>query len=143
MSRKSIRRFILQAFKEKPQAVHQNHCFFNSPMYFELLSTFHHPPRIALAFAALSIVLTSSTAAQSDRPRVEKDRGQTIKLQSTITADKEQPAVSYFVPWKGTEGPDSLNWNIENKYDDTLDIVDRDVLLRSMTIYDELEMESQ
>ena len=91
---------------------------------------------------SLLVILTGNSHAQDDRRRVEKDTGQTIKLQSTITADKEQPAVSYFVPWKGTESPDNLNWNIENKYDDTLDIVDRDVLLRSMTIYDELEMEN-
>ena len=88
------------------------------------------------------IQLESAHAQQEgERPRVEKDTGQALRLQSTITADKEQPAISYFVPWKGTEGPDNLNWNIENKYDDTLDIVDREVLLRSMNIYDELNME--
>jgi len=64
------------------------------------------------------------------------------KLESTFVGDKETPAVSYFIPWKGTSTPDKLQWNLDVKYDQTLDIVDREVVLRSMNIYDEMKLES-
>lgn len=101
---------------------------------------------IFLFFFVGNIALNTSVFAQSDErnskaTRLVKDKGQTIKLQSTIVGDKEQPAISYFVPWKGTDRPNKLNWNIENKHDNTLDIVDRDVLRRSMNIYDEMDLE--
>lgn len=66
-----------------------------------------------------------------------------ILLQSTFVGDKEQPAVSYFVPWKGSASPDKLRWNRESKNDQALDIVDREVMVNSMTIYDEMDLESQ
>lgn len=66
-----------------------------------------------------------------------------ILLQSTFVGDKEQPAVSYFVPWKGSESPDKLRWNREPKNDQALDIVDREVMVNSMTIYDEMDLEAQ
>ncbi len=66
-----------------------------------------------------------------------------IVLQSTFVGDKEQPAVSYFVPWKGSASPDKLRWNREPKNDQALDIVDREVMVNSMTIYDEMDLESQ
>jgi hypothetical protein len=66
-----------------------------------------------------------------------------ILLQSTFVGDKEQPAVSYFVPWKGSASPDKLRWNREPKNDQALDIVDREVMVNSMTIYDEMDLESQ
>lgn len=65
-----------------------------------------------------------------------------IKLQSNIIGDKEQPSVSYFIPWKGTDSPDALRWQVERKNDDTLDIVDRKIMLRSMTIYNGMGFES-
>lgn len=64
------------------------------------------------------------------------------KLESTFVGDKEQPAVSYFIPWKGTSTPDKLQWNLDVKYDSTLDLVDRDVVRRSMNIYDEMNLEN-
>lgn len=64
-----------------------------------------------------------------------------IELESYIVGDKEQPAVSYFVPWKGTSAPDKLHWNIEDKNDQTLNLVDREVMLRSIDIYNELKLE--
>ena len=64
-----------------------------------------------------------------------------IELESYIVGDKEQPAVSYFVPWKGTSAPDNLHWNIEDKNDKTLNLVDRDVRLRSIDIYNEMNLE--
>lgn len=65
-----------------------------------------------------------------------------IELESYIVGDKEQPAVSYFVPWQGTSAPDKLHWNIEDKNDQTLQEVDREVMLRSIEIYDEMHLET-
>lgn len=64
-----------------------------------------------------------------------------LELESYIVGDKEQPAVSYFVPWQGTGAPDKLYWNIEDKNDKTLEVVDRDVMLRSIDIYNEMKLE--
>ncbi len=64
-----------------------------------------------------------------------------MKLESTFVGDKEQPGVSYFIPWKGTSSPDNLHWNIENKNDKTLELIDRDVILRSINIYNEMDLE--
>ncbi|WP_347329685.1 hypothetical protein [Marinimicrobium locisalis] len=66
-----------------------------------------------------------------------------IRLQSTFIGDKEQPAVSYFVPWQGTSTPDKLQWSMENKHDATLEAVDRDVLNRTVTIYQEMQLEGE
>ena len=65
----------------------------------------------------------------------------TLELESTLVGDKEQPAVSYFIPWKEIGAPDQLDWDIESKNDQSLKIVDREILLRSNRIYDELDME--
>lgn len=70
-----------------------------------------------------------------------KTADQTILLESTFIGDKEQPAISYFIPWKGNNTPDKLQWNMEPKHDQTLQIVDRDVLLNSMNIYNEMNLE--
>jgi hypothetical protein len=64
-----------------------------------------------------------------------------IKLQSSFVGDKEQPAVSYFVPWQGPGGNDKLYRKEEDKYEKSIDAVDRDVMLRSMRIYNELNLE--
>jgi hypothetical protein len=66
----------------------------------------------------------------------------TILLESTFVGDKEQPAVSYFIPWKGNRAPDKLQWNIEEKHDQTLQLIDRDVLLNSMNMYNEMNLEN-
>lgn len=71
-----------------------------------------------------------------------KDEDQLIKLESTITGDKEQPAVSYFIPWKDVGTPDKLQWNIDKKHDNTLDLLDRDVMLRSMQVYEQMNLEN-
>jgi len=64
-----------------------------------------------------------------------------IKLQSNFVGDKEQPAVSYFVPWQGPDGNDKLYRKEEDKYEKSIDTVDRDVMLRSMRIYNEMDLE--
>ena len=65
-----------------------------------------------------------------------------IRLESTFVGDKEQPSVSYFVPWQGLGTPDKLYRNIEGSHDQTLSTVDRDVLVRSIRIYDEMDLEN-
>jgi hypothetical protein len=64
-----------------------------------------------------------------------------IRLESTFVGDKEQPSVSYFIPWQGTGSPDGLKWQIERLNDDSLSLVDRDIMLRSMNIYNEMNLE--
>lgn len=64
-----------------------------------------------------------------------------MELESYIVGDKEQPAVSYFVPWAGTSAPDKLHWNIEDKNDRTLELIDRDVMVRSINIYNDMNLE--
>ncbi|TQV83018.1 hypothetical protein FLL46_23860 [Aliikangiella coralliicola] len=65
-----------------------------------------------------------------------------IKLESSFIGDKEQPSVSYFIPWEGIGTPDKLQWQISDKIDRTLDLVDRKVMLRSTAIYQELKLET-
>ena len=66
-----------------------------------------------------------------------------IKLESHFVGDKEQPAVSYFMSWQGPGNTDKLYRNQEDKYEKSIDTVDRDVMLRSMRIYDEMNLEGR
>jgi len=85
----------------------------------------------------------SATAEKAEKVKPSEDQPNAYyRLESTIVGDKEQPAVSYFIPWKGTSTPDKLQWELDVKYDQTLDLVDRDVVVRSMNIYDEMQLES-
>lgn len=78
-------------------------------------------------------------AQKEEEPRMQSDA---LYLESTVVGDKELPTVSYFIPWKGTGTPDKLHWNIEEKNDKTLELIDRDIMVRSMSIYNELDMEN-
>ena len=64
-----------------------------------------------------------------------------IDLESTFIGDREQPSVSYFIPWKPPEGPDKLYRPIKSISGNILDPVDREVLARSIWFYDELSLE--
>ena len=64
-----------------------------------------------------------------------------IKLESQFVGDKEQPAVSYFMSWQGPGSTENLYRKEEDKYEKSIDTVDRDVMLRSMRIYDEMNLE--
>jgi hypothetical protein len=66
---------------------------------------------------------------------------QDIDLESTFIGDKEQPSVSYFIPWKPPEGPDKLYRPIQSISGNALDPLDRDVMARSIQFYDELALE--
>jgi len=82
---------------------------------------------------------TGTTAAKKN---AEANPGAAIKLESVFIGDKEQPAISYFIPWQGIGAPDKLYWNVEEKHDKALDLVDRDILLRSIQLYDEMKLET-
>jgi len=64
-----------------------------------------------------------------------------IDLESTFVGDREQPAVSYFTPWKPPEGPDKLYRPIKSISANVLDPVDRDILSRNIQYYSELSLE--
>jgi len=64
-----------------------------------------------------------------------------IDLESTFIGDKEQPSVSYFIPWKPPEGPDKLYRPIESISSNVLDPLDREVLARNIQFYNELSLE--
>jgi len=84
-----------------------------------------------LCFALVSCV---SMASLADEP---------IKLESQFVGDKEQPAVSYFMSWQGPGSTEKLYRKEEDKYEKSIDTVDRDVMLRSMRIYDEMNLEGR
>lgn len=93
-----------------------------------------------LVMMLLAVALNDALAEEKMEPEKE-NADPTILLESTFVGDKEQPAISYFIPWKGNETPDKLQWNLEPKHDQTLQLVDRDVLVNSMNIYNEMNLE--
>ncbi len=98
-------------------------------------------------FLIFCVVCPAVYAEEADSSDVQKKTVSTadeptLFLESTLVGDKEQPTVSYFIPWKGTGTPDNLHWNLEQKNDKTLDLIDRDIMVRSMSIYNELNMEN-
>lgn len=95
-----------------------------------------------LLIANLAFATEKANKESNTKNNTQEDDAE-ILLQSTFVGDKEQPAVSYFVPWKGSSSPDKLRWNREPKNDQALDIVDREVMVNSMTIYAEMDLESQ
>lgn len=94
-------------------------------------------------FALILLAGTLPVTATADESPESPPENPAIRLQSTFIGDKEQPAVSYFVPWQGTSTPDKLQWSMENKHDATLKAVDRDVLDRTVTIYQEMQLEGE
>ncbi len=102
------------------------------------MKVFASKPALIL-FCILSPLCLAQQDATSSKNKKDES---TLYLESTLVGDKEQPTVSYFIPWKGIGTPDNLHWNIEQKNDKTLDLIDRDVMVRSMSIYNELGMEN-
>lgn len=90
------------------------------------------PHLLSTIFFAVLLTVMGTASSQAEEP---------IKLQSSFVGDKEQPAVSYFVPWQGPGSNDKLYRKEEDKYEKSIDAVDRDVMLRSMRIYNELNLE--
>ncbi|WP_018415295.1 hypothetical protein [Teredinibacter turnerae] len=101
--------------------------------------------KIASVLLALSVSF-SVWSEDKDKNKELQPEGRAdatyYKLESTFVGDKEQPAVSYFIPWQGTSTPDKLQWNLDVKHDGTLNLVDRDVMVRSMNVYDEMNLET-
>ena len=64
-----------------------------------------------------------------------------IDLESTFVGDREQPSVSYIIPWKPPEGPDGLYRPIKSISANALDPLDREVLARNVRFYNELSLE--
>ena len=89
----------------------------------------------------LMAVAAHGALAEKKAESEKENADPTILLESTFVGDKEQPAISYFIPWKGNDTPDKLQWNLEPKHDQTLQLVDRDVLVNSMNIYNEMNLE--
>lgn len=96
-------------------------------------------PILTVVLLASALPIAVMAQESSDTP----PENPAIRLQSTFIGDKEQPAVSYFVPWQGTSTPEKLQWSMENKHDATLEAVDRTVLHRTVTIYQEMQLESE
>ena len=90
----------------------------------------------AIAISALLLTAPMYSFAAEDEPE------HVLKIESTITGDNEQPAVSYFVPWQEVGTPDKLQWQMDEKYDDTLGKADREIMLRSMRIYQQMNIEN-
>ncbi len=97
---------------------------------------------IVVFFVTGLSLLSVFAIAQEESASKRSGDESTLYLESTLVGDKEQPTVSYFIPWKGTGTPDNLHWNLEQKNDKTLELIDRDVMVRSMSIYNELDMET-
>lgn len=83
----------------------------------------------------------SSEEKQTNKTK-KKPQDTAIKLESVFVGDKEQPAVSYFIPWQGIGAPDKLYWNVEEQHDKALDLVDRETMLRSIHFYGEMNLEN-
>jgi hypothetical protein len=95
---------------------------------------------MAVGTALLAMLACAEVSAESNQDIPSEQPA--IRLESVITGDKEQPAVSYFIPWQGTKTPEKLQWNIEDKHDGTIQPVDRAVMQRSMNIYNEMNLEN-
>ena len=85
------------------------------------------------SFVSVFLAVWISASSYAEEP---------IRLESQFVGDKEQPAVSYFVPWQGPSSGDKLHQKVEERYDQSLNAIDRDVMLRSMRIYNEMNLEN-
>jgi len=86
--------------------------------------------------------VSATEQQKTQTQKSEEQPNQTVRLESVFVGDKEQPAISYFIPWQGIGTPDKLHWNVEQKYDDPLNLVDREILLRSIHFYQEMQLEN-
>lgn len=106
-------------------------------------------PGIALALGLFCLIPVTGAMAEEaakqgeGEPEAVPEGRPAVRLESVFVGDKEQPAVSYFIPWQGTRTPDKLQWNLEKKHDATLSPVDRDVLERTVKVYQEMNLENE
>ncbi|MBW0147522.1 hypothetical protein [Marinobacter arenosus] len=92
-------------------------------------------PRIRAHLAVIAVLASLALAPGASG----QDK---IDLESTFVGDKEQPSVSYFIPWKPPEGPDQLYRSITSVSGKVFEVVDRDIHSRTMQFYDELSLEA-
>lgn len=105
---------------------------------------------IAITTCSALLLSFSNSVCAEEKQVQDKAKAQTekvqgdpaIRLESVFVGDKEQPAISYFIPWQGIGAPDKLNWNVEQKHDNALNLVDREIMLRSINIYEEMNLEN-
>lgn len=97
--------------------------------------------RIKIGFF-LPLILGASLANLSYGSEPKSQKQQLLELESNFIGDKEQPNTSYSMPWKAPEGPEKLYRDIDSFNDFLLEPVDRDLLLRSIRFYDELNLEN-
>ena len=93
---------------------------------------------IGLCLLMLGWVLVTANASAS----ANRENG-SISLESTFVGDKEQPPVSYFIPWQGVGVSNRLYRSIDGRLDNTLAPVDRDVLIRSIRVYSDMNVENR
>ncbi len=93
--------------------------------------TTHRHSFLAWSLAVVALSVPASVLGQDN-----------IDLESTFVGDKEQPSVSYFIPWKPPEGPEKLYRSISSVAGKVFEVVDRDVHSRTMRFYDELSLEA-
>lgn len=106
------------------------------------MNSYHLIIRLKISIIVFLCVIPVSAAQDLGETEEASPDEALIRLQSNIIGDKEQPSVSYFIPWKGIDSPDGLRWEVERRNDDTLGIVDRDIMRRSMTIYNRMNFEA-
>lgn len=94
-------------------------------------------PGLPLVAVTVLLSLTFATMVVAE----EETDLEGIDLESTFVGDKEQPSVSYFIPWKPPEGPEKLYRSITSVSGRVFEVVDRDVHSRTMQFYDELSLE--
>ena len=87
----------------------------------------------SVSAAFFVFIFAAPTVAQAEK----------VDLESTFVGDKEQPAVSYFIPWEPPNGPDDLYRPIKSISGNVLQPVDRDILANKIRFYDELSLETQ
>lgn len=95
-----------------------------------------------IIFTMFFTLFSGVSWSQEKQPKENehKEKGP-IKLESNFIGDKEQPLVSYFIPWKEIGTPDKLQWELDSKYDKTLVLVDRKVMLRLTSMYQTMDLE--
>ena len=98
---------------------------------------------VILLIMFTSLSYADSKKSDKNSKKNTKKTQSSLMIESNFIADKEQPSVSHFIAWQGVGSPDKLYWNVENKHDNTLELIDREVLLRSMNIYNEMKLETK
>ena len=95
-----------------------------------------HPPFLTLTLFTLSFSM--STIATVHTTAKENP---TIYLKSSFIGDHNQPRVSHFIRWQGSQPAESLRWNIKQQpSNDTLKKIDRGVMKKRIDIYNKMEL---